>query len=120
MNRAIYILAALVVGGFAVLGMIELIHVQTPYCRLVSDVQSITDRPVWFLGNIIHHRTSYDNSAHELTFVLRDPRGDIVRVLYKGLKPKGFDKARQALVRGYCYGKEIIAHQIILDKTAPY
>ncbi|MDH7602462.1 MAG: cytochrome c maturation protein CcmE [Armatimonadota bacterium] len=120
MNRTIYILAALVVGGFAVLSLIELISIQTPYLRFVSDVRSVTDRPVWFLGSIIHQRTTYNDLEDELVFILRDPKGDTIRVRYKGLKPTGFDRARQALVRGNCYGDELIAHQIVLDKTAPY
>jgi cytochrome c-type biogenesis protein CcmE len=120
MNRTAYILAALAIGGFAVLGMLELISIQTPYLRFVSEVRSVTDRPVWFIGDIVHERTRYDISADELTFVLRDSKDETIVVRYKGLKPAGFDKARKALVRGNCYGNEISAHQIILDQESPY
>lgn len=120
MNRSIYILAPLLIGGFVVLSIIQLISLQTPYLRFVAELKGVTDRPIWFVGSIIHSESRFDSSSDEFIFRLRDPRGQTVGVRFKGIKPTGFDRAHKALVRGSYYGSEIIAHQIILDRESPY
>ncbi|MCX8052790.1 MAG: cytochrome c maturation protein CcmE [Armatimonadetes bacterium] len=118
MNKSIYILAALVIAGFAVLGMLRLIEVQTPYVTLVSEARSFGDRPIRFEGAIVAGQARYDDTTDELLFQLRDTVGDTLWVRYKGLKPAGFDRAQGVVVRGKLYGNEIYADQIDLSRQS--
>ena len=118
MNKLIYVLGAVVVGGFGVLGVMRMIEVQTPYLTLVSQVRSIKDRPVRFAGTIVQGGTFYRENADELVFHLRDTAGETIRVRYTGLKPPGFDSANGAVVRGSCYQQDFIATQIVLSDSS--
>ena len=108
------------IAGFAALGMMEMIKAQTPYVTLVSEAKSIKDRPIQFMGSIVHEKTRYDDNADELVFQLRDGKGDTIRVRYKGIKPANFDGADRAVVRGNCYGNEIVADQVLLKCPSKY
>lgn len=118
MNKWIYVLGAVLIAGFAALGMMEMIKSQTAYVTFVSEARSIKDRPIRFAGSIVREKTRYDDGADELVFQLRDGEGDTIRVRYKGVKPASFDRADRAVVRGRCYGNEIVADQITLKRPA--
>ena len=113
MSKWIYVLGAVIVGGFAVLGMMRMIEVQTPYVTLVAQARSITDRPVRFAGSIVRGATVYDDGTDELVFRLRDGAGDTITVRYTGVKPPGFDDATAVVVRGRCYRNDFIATQVV-------
>ena len=115
MNKWIYVMGAVLIAGFAALGMMRMIETQTPFVTFVSEARSIKDRPIRFAGSIVRGETHYDEVADELIFQLRDSRGDTIQVRYKGVKPAGFDSADRALVRGNCYTHEIVADQVILS-----
>ena len=120
MNKWMYVLGALLIGGFAALGMVEMIKAQTPYVMTVREARSITDRPIRFMGAIVRGKTSYDEQNDELVFQLKDAKGDAVDVRYKGVKPPNFDNADRAVVRGSYIGKTLVADQLLLKRPSKY
>jgi cytochrome c-type biogenesis protein CcmE len=120
MNKWLYVLGAVLIAGFAVLGMNEMIRSRTPYLTLVSEVRSVGDRPLRFMGTIVHEKTGYDENTDELVFTLRDGKGETIEVRYKGVKPANFDRADKAVVRGRLYGDEFVADQVLPKRASRY
>ena len=120
MNKLIYVLGALLIAGFAALGMMEMINARTPYVTTVAEARSIKDRPLQFMGTILRGKTRYDEQADELVFQLSDARGETIRVRYKGIKPANFDNSERAVVRGACHANEIIADQVLVKCPSKY
>lgn len=120
MNKLLYIAGAVLIAGFAVLGMIEMLGSQTPYLETVAQVTKAGDRPVQFLGEIVRKESRYDESTDELIFTLRDKSGASIPVRYKGVKPANFDEAEKAVVRGQYIGSEFIANQLNLKCPSRY
>jgi cytochrome c-type biogenesis protein CcmE len=120
MNKWMYILGALLIAGFAVMGMLEMIKAQTPYVTTVAEVRAAKDRPVQFIGRISHASVRTDERTDELVFKLSDDKGETIGVRYKGVKPANFDTASKAVVRGTCYGSELAADQVLLKCPSKY
>ena len=120
MNKWMYMLGIVIIAGFGILGAMELKNASTPYVTTVAEARSITDRPIQFMGAIIHNKTKYDNNNDELLFDLKDNNGDTVAVKYKGVKPANFDSSDTAVVRGYYRGSGFIADQVLVKCPSKY
>jgi cytochrome c-type biogenesis protein CcmE len=115
-----YVMGAVLIAGFGVLGVLEMIKAQTPYLTTVAQAKAITDRPMQLVGSIVREKTTYDNKTDELVFQLRDRKGQTLTVRYKGVKPGNFDTADKAVVRGSIVGGEFIAGQVLLKCPSKY
>jgi len=120
MNKWMYVLGAVLIAGFAALGVVEMIKSQTPYATTVADARAVGDKPLQFMGAIVSGKTRYDDKADELLFCLRDDKGETISVRYKGVKPANFDNADRAVVRGSYSGGEIVADQVLLKCPSKY
>ena len=116
MSKTMYVLGALVVAGFAVLGVLEMVQTRAPYVTTVAKVRSMGDRPIRFAGTIVPGETHYDTSTDELRFVLKDRRGSRLRVRYKGVAPEGFASARKVAIRGTWLGSEFVADEVRVEE----
>jgi len=56
----------------------------------------------------------------ELVFQLRDPKGQALKVRYRGVKPGNFDTADRAVVRGSISGDAFTASQVLLKCPSKY
>lgn len=119
-NKTLYILGALLIAGFGVLGAMEMMNAQTPYVQTLAEVRSKGDRPVQLVGSLVPGKARYDDDHDELLFQLRDDAGEQVAVRYKGVKPANFDTADRAVVRGKYTGKEFIADKLLLKCPSKY
>ena len=120
MSKSMYILGALLIAGFAALGVMEMMKSQTPYVTTAAEVRSIKDRPVQFMGSIVPGKIRYNDSDDELRFELKDEKSDTLKVRYKGVKPANFDSADKAVVRGTYSGGELVADQVLLKCPSKY
>ena len=118
MNKFVYVFGAILIAGFAALGMLEMIKAQTPYVTTVRQARSYVDRPIQFVGSIVHSRTGYDQRTDELVFELRDAKGDAIAVRYRGVKPASFDSSERAVVGGRFYGREFAAEHVLLKGSS--
>lgn len=120
MNKAVYIVGILLLIGFAVMGATEMMKSQTPYVTNIAQLKSLGDRPVQFIGRIVHSKTSYNEAADELRFQLKDDKQMTLNVSYKGVKPGNFDTANKAVVRGSYHNGEFVADQLLLKCPSKY
>ena len=120
MNKWLYVLGVVLIGGFAALSVSEMAKSRMAYVTLVSDVHARQDKPVQFMGSIVVGKTSYDDDTDELIFRLADSKGASLAVRYHGVKPANFDTATKAVVRGAYHGHEFIADAILLKCPSKY
>lgn len=120
MNKSMYIIGAILIAGFAVLGVLEMLKAQTPYVETVAQVQAAGEQPVQFIGAIIPGKTKYDENTDELAFVLQDKAGKTLDVRYKGVKPTNFEHADKAVARGIYRNNKLIADQLLVKCPSKY
>ena len=120
MSKYAYIIGILLLVGFAVMGASEMMKSQTLYVTSVAQVKSMGDRPVQFIGSIVHTKTSYDEASDELHFQLKDDKRETLNITYKGIKPGNFDSANKAVVRGNYRSGEFVADQLLLKCPSKY
>jgi cytochrome c-type biogenesis protein CcmE len=111
-TRVLYILAAVVLAGFAVLASIQLIDTSDPLVTSVSALKSRQDRPVRFVGSLVPETVRQNEFSDELFFKLRDTGGEAVGVHFRGMKPSGLNGAVRITVRGTFRGDEFYADRI--------
>jgi len=115
-----YVVGIILMAGFAILMVSEMQKSSTQYVMKVDDAMMITNRPIQFNGAIVHSKTAYDLSKHELRFALRDTDGKNLEVLYKGPKPASLDSADSAVARGYIRNGKMEADQVLLKCPSKY
>ena len=120
MSKSMYILGALLIAGFAVLGVMEMMKSQTPYVTTAAKVRSMGGRPVQFIGAIMPDKIKYNEKDDELLFDLRDEKSDTLKIRYKGVRPANFETADKAVVRGTYRGDELVADQVLLKCPSKY
>lgn len=120
MNRSLYVLGAVLIAGFGVLGVMELKEAQTPYVTTFAEAKAAGDRPIQFMGDIVERSASYDRATHELIFAVRGRDGETMQVRYNGVKPANFESADKAVVRGRLRGERLEATQIMLTCPSKY
>jgi len=120
MSKWMYMFGAMLIAGFAVLGVMEMQSATTPYVTTVAKARALADKPIQFKGAIVRGKTSYDDSSHELLFTLRDDKGETIRARYNGIKPGNFDTADVAVVRGTYRDGELSANQLLLKCPSKY
>lgn len=120
MNKWTYILGAVLVAGFAVLGFMEMLKAQTPYISSVSELKTAGDRQVQFIGKIIHESVKYDKDTDQLLFNLKDGNGSLLQVSYVGVKPSSFDSAETAVVKGMYLTDKFVADKVMVKCPSKY
>lgn len=120
MNKTVYVLGAVLIAGFGVLGVIELKDAQTPYVTTLSDARAAGDRPIQFMGDIVARSARYDDESHKLVFTVKGRDGETMQIHYKGVKPANFENADKAVVRGRLRGNRIDATQVLLKCPSKY
>lgn len=120
MNKPMYIIGAILIAGFAVLGVLEMLKAQTPYVETVAQVRAAGEQPVQFIGAVVHNKTSYDDRADELAFTLQDKTGKTLDVRYKGVKPTNFEHADKAVARGVYRDGKLVADQVLVKCPSKY
>lgn len=118
MSKLMYVLGALAIAGFAVLGVMEMQNAHIPELTTVAAVKAVTDRPVRFTGAIVSEERGYDEKTGELVFEMRDDRGQTLEVRYDGVKPAGFDAAGRAVVQGRYIGGRLFTDQVLVKRSS--
>ncbi len=120
MNKVLYIIGAVLIAGFGVLGALELRQAQTPYVTTLAEARAAGDRQIQFMGEIVKRSSSYDESAGELVFRVHGQDGREMEVRYKGVKPANFENADKAVVRGRLRDDKLVATQVMLSCPSKY
>ena len=120
MNKLLYILGALLIAGFAVLGVIEMQNARTPYVKTIDQARKSSVGRIQFMGGIIHDEVSYDEKTRLLHFALEDADGKQLEVIYDGVKPANFDEAEKAVVVGSYSEGAFNASRVMLKCPSKY
>ena len=120
MNKLLYILGAVLIAGFAVLGVIEMQNARTPYVTTIDQAGKASASRIQFMGNIVHDSAEYDEATHALHFVLTDAEGKDLEIVYDGVKPANFDEADKAVVVGSYSDGSFKATRVMLKCPSKY
>lgn len=120
MNKSMYIIGAILIAGFAVLGVLEMMKAQTPYVETVAQVRATGEQPVQFIGAIVSGKTHYDENKDELAFTLQDKQGKTLEVRYNGVQPTNFERADKAVARGIYRSNKLMADQVLVKCPSKY
>ena len=63
---------------------------------------------------------NYDNTNNTFTFHLRDEKGGVAKVTYKGSKPNNFDIAPMVVVKGKFENNDFIAKEVLTKCPSKY
>lgn len=114
-----YIVGAVLIGGFAILGLAQMRQAETPYVTSIAKVETASG-PVQFMGSVIPGKTAYNDTTNELTFRMKDNHDATLDVSFRGVKPANFDSAQQVVVRGNLVGKDFVADQVLCKCPSRY
>jgi len=116
--KARYIIALVIIIGFAVYGAVSLKTSLTPYVSFAEAKSS--PQTVQVMGELEKSATRYDTTAGLLYFTLKDKHGDLLEVSYKGIRPGNFDQATQIVAIGDYKEKVFEADQLLVKCPSKY
>ncbi len=95
-----YIIAGIAIIAFIVLGASSFVSSMSPYVEDFSKAKVSTQDRIQVPGEVIKGRTTYDVKVPALVFFMRDPKGQEMKVVYKGIRPGNFDQASKVVAIG--------------------
>jgi cytochrome c-type biogenesis protein CcmE len=95
-----YIIAAVIIAAFVVLGASSFKNVVNHYVTSFSDVRNSTQSNIQVPGVLVKGKTTFDKNSGTLTFFMKDEKGEEMRFAYKGTKPGSFDEADRIVAIG--------------------
>jgi len=113
-----YVIAAFVIVGFVIYGAVSLKTSLTPYVSFAE--AKAASQTVQVMGELQKTATRYDTTASLLYFTLKDKKGELLEVSYKGVKPGNFDQAAQIVAIGDYQGKVFEADQLLVKCPSKY
>lgn len=118
-RRALWsVLGGAAIVGFVAFGAGAFKENLTPY---VSFERARTSGDaVQVAGSLVQGSDRYDEQAARLVFSIRDERGDILQVSYKGLKPGNFNEATQIVAIGRYRGDSLEAEKLLVKCPSKY
>ncbi|MFQ3550118.1 MAG: cytochrome c maturation protein CcmE [Armatimonadota bacterium] len=119
-NKTLYILGVIIIAGFAILGVLEMQQLKTPYITTKSGLIENERRTIQFMGEIVREDSKYDDKIDTLYFSIKGDDNNTIPVSYKGTIPANFDTSENAVVRGKYNGNMIIADNILLKCPSKY
>ena len=116
--KARYIIATAIIVGFVVYGAVSLKTSLTPYVSFAEARKSTAT--VQVMGQLEKSATRYDTTANLLYFTIKDKKGEMLEVSYKGVKPGNFDQATQIVAIGDYKNKVFEADQLLVKCPSKY
>jgi cytochrome c-type biogenesis protein CcmE len=113
-----YLVALAIIVGFVIYGAVSLKTSLTPYVSFAEAKRS--PQTVQVMGNLEKNLTRYDTTANLLYFTLKDKKGELLEVSYKGVRPGNFDQATQIVAIGDYKNKVFQADQLLVKCPSKY
>ena len=64
--------------------------------------------------------SNYDINSHVFTFFLKDEKGNVKQVEFKGAKPNNFEHATSVVVKGRMEGDKFVSEKILVKCPSKY
>lgn len=109
------------VVALAVFGGLAFLNFNKTLARYVtfSEARAATGA-VQVAGFPDHQNATYQPSTGEFAFAMDDGDGDVMNVVYRGVKPGNFDQAEKVVVVGKYHGDVLQASQILVKCPSKY
>jgi cytochrome c-type biogenesis protein CcmE len=107
--------------ALAVFGSLAFLNFNRTLARYVSfpEARAATSA-VQVAGFPDHGKATFDPGSGEFAFVLDDGEGDVMHVVYRGVKPGNFDQAEKVVVVGKYQDNVLTASQILVKCPSKY
>jgi cytochrome c-type biogenesis protein CcmE len=113
-----YIVGIAIIVAFIIFGALSFKKSLTPYVSF-KEAKSTTT-PVQIIGEVVFPEAKYDPDSLVLSFPLVDPKGERLKVFYKGTKPSNFEQAPSVVVRGKYENGVFVADQLLVKCPSKY
>jgi cytochrome c-type biogenesis protein CcmE len=113
-----YIIGAAVILGAAIIGATAFQGSITPYVDF-AEARASGDR-CQVMGDILHHRTSYEAASQTLLFTIVDEHGEPLQVAYQGIMPGNFEQATSVVAKGRYADHRFAADELLVKCPSKY
>jgi cytochrome c-type biogenesis protein CcmE len=109
------VVALAVFGGLAFLNFNKTLarYVSFPEARAAAGAVQVSGFPD-------HQKATFHPDTGEFAFAMDDGEGDVMNVVYRGVKPGNFDQAEKVVVVGKYEGEVLQASQILVKCPSKY
>ena len=119
--KGYYIIAAIVVVGFVVLGASSMKSSITPYVTSFDQVKSSTEDKLQTPGVVVKDKPAiFDRKENAFVFTMRDPEREEMKVVYTGVKPGNFEQADKVVAIGKYRDGAFRADQLLVKCPSKY
>ena len=113
-----YIVGAVIVISFLILGAFSLKSTMSPY--ITVDEAKQTGSQCQIKGSVLPGSADFDLEAGVFQFILIDDNNDKIKVSYKGVKPGNFDQAKHVVIMGKFEKGHFNAGQLLVKCPSKY
>lgn len=118
--KSYYIIAVIAVIAFIALGASSFLSSMTPYVQTFDEVRSAAQDKIQVPGDIVRGKTTYDKRSAALVFYIKDPKGEEMKVAYRGVRPGNFDQADRVVAIGKYHDGAFQAEQLLVKCPSKY
>lgn len=118
--RKYYLIAGVAIVAFIALGASSLMSSMTPYVTVFEKVRTATQDKVQVPGDLVKGKSTYDKRQAALVFFIKDPTGQEMKVIYKGVRPGNFDQADRVVAVGKYHDGAFHAEQLLVKCPSKY
>lgn len=108
----------IIIVVFVIFGALSFRKSLTPYVSFEEARR--TDATVQVLGKADPAESSYDTTTHLFHFNLRDPEGEVLNVVFDGVKPANFEQATDIVAIGRYRDGRFVADQVLVKCPSKY
>jgi len=113
-----YIVGGIIILAFMIFAGTNLSDSLTPYVSIKEARMKGTR--VQVKGARVEGTANYDAARKTFNFKLSDPEGEEVQVIYDGLRPSNFERAKEVVAIGKYHNGEFLASELLIKCPSKY
>ncbi len=113
-----YIIGIGIIVVFLVFAGVNFQQSLTPYVPI--SVAKAKGKTVQVKGARVEGSENYDMDKKTFNFAIEDENGEAVKVIYSGVKPSNFERAKEIVVKGRFHNGTFMADEILVKCPSKY